>query len=478
MINDIPPEVLIHIALFLSVYDLFKHLRLCCTQFKKMIQKNQLIFIQHKKALPCLNQKHVQICQKLSQMPRVHRHDTIQLCIGSKFVNHIGGELRNWLTNQLQQQQQPLVLYFEDFNFKEDVQHVEFIQTLHINKLIIGWCELNNIPQRGCVECCRGILTIIGNQTHYETLKMLELNWKFESNDTTTQELIYNDLLSFRDPIWISKINVKEFSFQKSPVSFFYWSLDRFNLKNINSLCWDTRNFEELGLNQSKIASELINLQEFVFVDVENISALNTTLVKINVSSLKKIGCHIIEWNDNLNQYVQLFNLCPKLETVQISTKCAYDKTIINWIKNILKSISSSSQERNVNKFGLILGVSFDAHGEVHSTLEAALEENMNLWTTEMTAITVNYCILGEINHLQSELDGVQARMKICSTADYNVYDDDGVIITEPSDICVKWLMVISKKISPEIKIGDFRISNNFTFQHQPTADYWSRPST
>ena len=102
--------------------------------------------------------------------------------------------------------------------------------------------------------------------------------------------------------------------------------MDILNLKNINSLCWDTRNFEELTLNESKIASELINLQEFVFVDVESISAFNTTLVKNNVSSLKKVGCHIICWNDNLNQYVQLFNLCPKLETVQISTKCAYDK--------------------------------------------------------------------------------------------------------------------------------------------------------
>ena len=492
--HQLPSDLFIHITFFVNFNDLFKRLRLVCKRFKHIIQQNQLLFIQQKKSLLCMDKKDINLCEQMIKVSRVNRHETRHLLIGYKFIKDVGLNVQVWFKNQMQQQEKdpPLLdLHDSDFSdFGRDVNSTNLLYQVNTNQLTIFNCKLVMQIKK---ETYRGLFQILCCGKNLKTLKLIEVSYKFihwTQYDERREIRLYEKLriLNEVNNFALQKKfrNLTQFKFEKSTLGLFYLMLDVINFNTVESLCWDTSNFGCEQLNSSiieecKLDSQLKNVQEFVFVHCNNgIFPLNYQIIKQNISSIQKLGCHIIQWDAKLTQYLDLIHKCTKLETLQITTACGYNAQVINFIKSILQLIHSSSESRKTSKFGLILGVSFDSSpSEQSNTLETALERNIDLWTRYMGGITSNYCILAQIYHLHSYYDGEKEFMKIYETEkkDYNVYDDYGVKINRPCDISTNWLMVVSKKICQQIIIGDFRVSNNLFFHQQPCANVWFRPS-
>ena len=217
-----------------------------------------------------------------------------------------------------------------------------------------------------------------------------------------------------------------------------------------------------------------------LFIEDYSIYSLNYRIIQKNLPNISKLVFHLLKRNYyiKLNKFLDIFPLCPQLETVQISTSCPYNQQIIDFILSTLQSISSS-ESRKIDKFALILGFSIEAPSQyIPSSLEYGLERNVEGWTKELAKITINYCILAQIMHLHSYYDGEKELMNIYGKqqGDYIVYDDNGFKITKPCDISTNWLMIVSKSISPEIIIGDFRIKNNLNFLCEPCDNVLFRP--
>lgn len=350
---ELPSELFIHCTFYLNFIDLWKRLRLCCKKFYNIIHKNQLIFIQEKKALVCLKKKDIILCEKLNKLPRIKRHDTRYLIIGSEFLSHIGLHIQVWLRNQLQQQEVPPIIKLTEFNFAHFAcyfNNINVIQQIKPNKLLIIDAKLD---RHNLEDSSRGIYNTFFCGNNLKTLKLINVSYKLnhhfnEQYDDETRELqryqtIRNVIMSqsklHNDDSLL--LNLKQFSIQNSPPSLLYLMLYLVNFNNIESLCWNNSiKINEAIIKEFKLESQLIKLKEFTFSieqEQNSMCSLNYRIIKKNIPCINKLGIHIITWNVKINKYLDIIHLCPQLQTLQITTSCHYDEKIIDWIQSTLQ---------------------------------------------------------------------------------------------------------------------------------------------